>query len=164
MKFKPSILAAFAVAALATSVPTAASAKQSVSFSVGIGYDGRYDDAPYYGYDEYPDYDAGSYYGGDYGGWRVDNSYYDDRDGEYVYSDRPYYGRRRERYSQPAYRGPRRCTSGTTGAILGAVVGGLLGGEVGRGGYYNERSTTGAIVGAGGGALAGAAIERNGCR
>lgn len=68
-------------------------------------------------------------------------------------------------YPQPrSYYQGRRCSSGTTGAVLGAVLGGLLGREVGRGGYYNEPSTTGLIIGAGGGALAGRAIERNGNR
>lgn len=67
-------------------------------------------------------------------------------------------------YSRAQYRN-RRCSSGTTGAVLGAVLGGLLGREIGRGGRYNEPSTTGLIVGAGGGALAGRAIERSGnCR
>ena len=160
MKLKQSILAAFGIAALLASLPTAASASGSVTFSFGSGYD-----TPYYGYDAYPDYGRSGYY---------DDSYYDDAydddgyyDGGYsedVYVVQPYYGRRIETYSRPAYRGAQRCTSGTTGAILGAVVGGLLGGEVGRGGYYNERSTTGAIIGAGGGALAGRAIERNSCR
>ncbi len=67
-------------------------------------------------------------------------------------------------YAQQRYQPQRRCSSGTTGAVLGAVLGGLLGREVGRGGAYNEPSTTGLIIGAGGGALAGRAVERNGCR
>lgn len=67
-------------------------------------------------------------------------------------------------YPRREYRHARRCSSGTTGAILGAALGGLLGREVGRGGYYNRPSTTGLIIGAGGGALAGRAIERNRCR
>lgn len=66
---------------------------------------------------------------------------------------------------QNGYGQQRRCSSGTTGAVVGAVLGGLLGREVGRGGRFNEPSTTGAIIGAGGGALAGRAIERGGnCR
>ena len=64
-------------------------------------------------------------------------------------------------YGEPAYGQQRRCSSGTTGAVVGAVLGGLLGREVGRGGRFNDPSTTGAIIGAGGGALAGRAIERN---
>ena len=160
MKLKRSILAAFGVAALAASLPTAASASGSVTFSFGSGYD-----TPYYGYDAYPDYDSSGYYDDSYDDDPYnDGGYYDGGYSEDVYVVRPYYGRRTESYSRPVYRGHQRCTSGTTGAILGAVIGGLLGGEVGRGGYYNERSTTGAIIGAGGGALAGRAIERNGCR
>lgn len=68
-------------------------------------------------------------------------------------------------YARSQHRDDRRCSSGTTGAVLGAVLGGLLGREVGRGGRYNTPSTTGLILGAGGGALAGRAIEQNGnCR
>lgn len=165
MKLKRSILAAFGVAAVAVGLPTAASAQSSITFSIGSGYDSRYYGGSEYGYDADPDFARSGYY---------DNNYYDDAsnyDGysdsaysEDVYVARPYYDRRAETYSRRVYRGPRRCTSGTTGAILGAVVGGLLGGEVGRGGYYNERSTTGTIVGAGAGALAGRAIEQDGCR
>ncbi len=163
MNFKRSILAAFGFAALAAGMPTAASASGRVTFSISSGFDNRYYDPPYYMYDAYPlysryyddsgydePYDNGDYY---YRGYSED-----------VYVDRPYYSRRAETYSRQVYRRPRRCTSGTTGAILGAVVGGLLGSEVGRGGYYDGPSTTGAIIGAGGGALAGRAIERDGCR
>ena len=165
MKFKRSIFAAFGFAALAASMPAAASASGSVTFSFGSGYDSRYYDAPYYGYDAYPDYArSGNYDDSYYGDPYDDGGDYDGGYGENVYVYRPYSGRQTETYSRHVYRGPQRCTSGTTGAILGAVVGGLVGGEVGRGGYYNERSTTGAIIGAGGGALAGRAIERNGCR
>ena len=56
MKFKRSILAVFGVAALAASLPTAASASGSVTFSIGSGNDGQYYGVPYYGYDAYPDY------------------------------------------------------------------------------------------------------------
>lgn len=155
MKFKRSILAAITVAALASGMPTGASAQGTVTLSFGSGYE-----TPYSGYDSYPGYSSSGY---------DDGSYYDsgDDDGGYsedVYIVRPDYGHRDERYAREGYRNGQRCSSGTTGAILGAVVGGLLGGEVGRGGYYNERSTTGAIIGAGGGALAGRAIERSGCR
>ena len=62
MKFKRSILAAFGFAALAASMPTSASASGSVTFSFGSGYDSRYYDAPYYGYDAYPGYDRSGYY------------------------------------------------------------------------------------------------------
>ena len=160
MTFKRSVSAAFGVAALAAGLPAAASAGGSVTFSIGSGYD-----ALYYGYDAYPGYGSSGYYDDDYYDDRYDDGgYYDGGYDEDVYGVRPYYGHRTETYSRQVYRGPQRCTSGTTGAILGAVVGGLLGGEVGRGGYYNDRSTTGAIIGAGGGALAGRAIERSGCR
>ena len=165
MKFKRSILTAFGVAALAASLPTAASAGGSVTFSIGSSDDGQYYGAPYYGYDVYPDYGQGGDYNDRYYDDPSDDAgYYDSGYSEDVYVDRPHYGHRTESSSRQVYRGPQRCTSGTTGAILGAVVGGLLGGEVGRGGYHNERSTTGAIIGAGGGALAGRAIERSGCK
>ena len=150
MKLKRSVLTAIGVAVLASSMPSAASAQGTVTFSFGSGYE-----TPYYGYDSYPEYYSNGY----------DDSGYDDGGySEDVHVVRPDYNRRTERYARDGYRNGQRCSSGTTGAILGAVVGGLLGGEVGRGGYYNERSTTGAIIGAGGGALAGRAIERNGCR
>ena len=155
MKLKRSILTAIGVAALASSMPTVASAQGTVTFSFGSGYE-----TPYYGYDSYPDYYSSGYDDGSYD----DRGYDDGGYSEDVYVVRPDYSRRSERYARDGYRNGQRCSSGTTGAIVGAVVGGLLGGEVGRGGYYNERSTTGAIIGAGGGALAGRAIERNGCR
>ena len=58
------------------------------------------------------------------------------------------------------YREPKRCSDGTTGAIIGAIAGGLLGRVIDRGG---DRST-GTLLGAGGGALAGRAIDRNGAK
>ncbi|GGA38209.1 glycine zipper 2TM domain-containing protein [Sphingomonas psychrolutea] len=165
MKFKRSILAAFGVAAIAVGLPTVASAQSSITFSIGSGYDSRYSGAPGYGYDAYPDFARSGYYDdNDYDDAPDYDGYNDRAYSEDVYVGRPYYDRRTEIYSRQGYRRPQRCTSGTTGAILGAVVGGLLGGEVGRGGYYNERSTTGTIVGAGAGALAGRAIEQDGCR
>lgn len=85
-------------------------------------------------------------------------------DGQYRgYADDGYTRAYRDGYGQPQYR-QRRCSSGTTGAIVGGVLGALLGREIGRGGRYDEPSTTGAILGAGGGALAGRAIERSNCR
>ena len=74
MKFKRSIFAAFGFAALAASMPAAASASGSVTFSFGSGYDSRYYDAPYYGYDAYPDYARSGNYDDSY----YDNSYYGD--------------------------------------------------------------------------------------
>ncbi len=84
-----------------------------------------------------------------------------------------YYGRDRDRYEQRYqnrdYRGqdnryrynqPKRCSDGTTGAIIGAIAGGLLGRIIDRGG---DRST-GTLLGAGGGALAGRAIDRDGAK
>lgn len=58
------------------------------------------------------------------------------------------------------YRQTRKCSDGTTGALLGAIAGGLLGRVIDRGG---DRST-GTLLGAGGGALAGRAIDRNGAK
>ena len=53
--------------------------------------------------------------------------------------------------------GYRRCSSGTTGAIIGALAGGLLGHAVaGRGDH-----ALGTVLGAGAGALAGHAVERS---
>lgn len=165
MKRKRSFIAALGVGALAASLPTAASASGSVTFSFGSDYDTPYHDARYYGDDAYTDYDSNADYADSYNDDAYDDDgYYHGGHSEDAHAVRPDYGRRTESDSRQVYRRPQRCTSGTTGAILGAVVGGLLGGEVGRGGYYNERSTTGAIIGAGGGALAGRAIARNGCR
>ena len=76
--------------------------------------------------------------------------------------DQPYYGRDYRgqdgnyRYRQQ----PKRCSDGTTGAIIGAIAGGLLGRVIDRGG---DRST-GTLLGAGGGALAGRAIDRDGSK
>jgi hypothetical protein len=171
MKIKGTILTAVGIAALAAGIPTAASASGSVTLSIGSGYGD-----PYYGSDRYSDYngyaDYGSQYDDDTGYYRggYNDGAYDgpgDYDNGYstdVYVTRPYNSRQTYSYPSRRYRGSQRCTSGTTGAILGAVVGGLLGGEIGRGGYYDERSTTGTIVGAGGGALVGREIERSGCR
>lgn len=58
------------------------------------------------------------------------------------------------------YREPRRCSDGTTGAIVGAIAGGLLGRVIDRGG---DRSV-GTLLGAGGGGLLGRAIERDGAK
>ena len=58
------------------------------------------------------------------------------------------------------YREQRRCSDGTTGAIVGAIAGGLLGRVIDRGG---DRSV-GTLVGAGAGGLAGRAIERDGSK
>lgn len=147
-------------AALSASLPTVASASTSVTFTVGSDFERQYYEAPYYGYNIYLDYGRDDYY---------DDKYDDDIDGndDYTtarYIDAPDYATETEIYSRQEFYGSQPCASGTTGAIVGAVVGGLLGGEVGRDGYYNERSTTGAIIGAGGGALVGRAIERSGCK
>ena len=69
-----------------------------------------------------------------------------------------YYGR--EYRGDDGYYRQRKCSNGTTGAIVGAIAGGLLGRVIDRGG---DRST-GTILGAGGGALAGRAIERDGAK
>ena len=82
-------------------------------------------------------YDQGSYYGQNYNGRTYrgqDNTY--------------------------RYRQPRKCSDGTTGAIIGAIAGGLFGRVLDRGG---DRST-GTLLGAGGGALAGRAIDRSGAQ
>lgn len=72
-----------------------------------------------------------------------------------------YYGREyRGNDGYVQYRQQRKCSNGTTGAIVGAVAGGLLGRVIDRGG---DRST-GTLLGAGGGALAGRAIDRNGAK
>lgn len=130
-----------------------------------LGQDGSYRYTERY---EGPD---GSYYrserrDGDDGYRSYRESYRDDgysRDGGYAYDERPV-EYRRESYRGHRHRDYRRCTSGTTGAIVGGVLGGLLGREIGRGGYWNRPSGTGLILGAGAGALAGRAIERDGCR
>ena len=57
-------------------------------------------------------------------------------------------------------RPPRRCSNGTTGAIVGAIAGGLLGRVIDNRG---DRAV-GTILGGAGGALAGRAIDRNGAR
>ncbi len=102
---------------------------------------------------------------------RYGYSNYDSRgyQGEYRGPDRNYYNYDRsyqndDRGYRNHRRAPRRCGSGTTGAIIGGVLGALLGGEVGRGsGYYDKRSGTGTIVGAGAGALIGRELDRGGC-
>ena len=106
-----------------------------------------------------PYYDRGGYYDDDY-----DDGYYDRGHRGRGYYDRGYrgrgygYGRR--------YRGDRyvrRCSSGTTGAIVGGAAGALLGREIGRSGrrgYYRRGSgTRGAIVGGTVGALIGQDID-----
>ena len=71
------------------------------------------------------------------------------------------YGREYRGYDNSyRYREQRRCSDGTTGAIIGAIAGGLLGRVIDRGG---DRSV-GTLLGAGGGALAGRAIERDGAK
>jgi hypothetical protein len=74
-----------------------------------------------------------------------------------------YYEQRDYRDARRHYRN-RRCSSGTTGAIVGGILGALLGREIGRGGRYNRPSGTSAIVGAGAGALVGREIDRGDCR
>ena len=75
--------------------------------------------------------------------------------------DQGYYGREyRGQDNDYRYRAPRKCSDGTTGAIIGAIAGGLLGRVLDRGG---DRST-GTLLGAGGGALAGRAIDRDGAK
>ena len=77
------------------------------------------------------------------------------------YDDRGQYAREyRGNDSAYRYREQRRCSNGTTGAIIGAIAGGLLGRVIDRGG---DRSV-GTLLGAGGGALAGRAIERDGAK
>jgi hypothetical protein len=98
--------------------------------------------------------DGGRYYDDGYRGDRRD--YRDSRRDHRRYD-------RYDRYDRRAYRGDRRCKSGTGGAIIGGVLGALLGGEVGRG-RYGGRSTTGTIVGAGAGALLGKEIAKGDCR
>lgn len=72
-----------------------------------------------------------------------------------------YYGREyRGNDGRVEYRQQRRCSDGTTGAIVGAIAGGLLGRVIDSRG---DRAT-GTLLGAGGGALAGRAIDRNGAR
>jgi hypothetical protein len=167
MKFTRSLVASLGAAVLAALMPSAAYAGGSITLSIGSGYGD-----PYYGMDSYSDYGRGVDYYGDYDDEYDNRGNYSDYDGGYysgsysddVYVIQPDYSRQAYSYLGGRDRRTQRCSSGTTGAIVGAVVGGLLGGEIGRGGYYNERSTTGAIIGAGGGALAGRAIERNGCR
>ena len=77
-------------------------------------------------------------------------------DYEQGYNGRTYRGQD----SRTRYREPRKCSDGTTGAIIGAIAGGLLGRVLDRGG---DRST-GTLLGAGGGALAGRAIDRDGAK
>ena len=75
--------------------------------------------------------------------------------------DQNYYGREyRGDDGNYRYRQPKKCSDGTTGAIIGAIAGGLLGRVIDRGG---DRST-GTLLGAGGGALAGRAIDRDGSK
>ena len=75
--------------------------------------------------------------------------------------DQSYQGREyRGQDNTYRYRQPRKCSDGTTGAIIGAIAGGLLGRVLDRGG---DRST-GTLLGAGGGALAGRAIDRDGAK
>lgn len=77
------------------------------------------------------------------------------------YDDSGYYSREYRGYDgNYRYRQPRKCSDGTTGAIIGAIAGGLLGRVIDRGG---DRST-GTLLGAGGGALAGRAIDRDGAK
>lgn len=82
---------------------------------------------------------------------RYDRGYY-----EQGYQGREYRGD--DGYAR--YRPVKRCSDGTTGAIVGAIAGGLLGRVIDRGG---DRSV-GTLVGAGAGGLAGRAIERDGSR
>ena len=58
------------------------------------------------------------------------------------------------------YRPVKKCSNGTTGAIVGAIAGGLLGRVIDTGG---DRSV-GTLLGAGAGGLAGRAIERDGSK
>ncbi len=58
------------------------------------------------------------------------------------------------------YRTVRKCSDGTTGAIVGAIAGGLLGRVIDSRG---DRAV-GTILGGAGGALAGRAIERSGSK
>lgn len=75
--------------------------------------------------------------------------------------DQSYYGRDyRGQDNTYRYRQPRKCSDGTTGAIIGAIAGGLLGRVIDRGG---DRST-GTLLGAGAGALAGRAVDRDGAK
>lgn len=72
-----------------------------------------------------------------------------------------YYGREyRGQDNRYQYREVKRCSNGTTGAIVGAIAGGLLGRVIDRGG---DRSV-GTLLGAGAGGLAGRAIERDGSK
>lgn len=82
--------------------------------------------------------------------------------------------RYRRHYQQDSYQGReyrgddgyyqgrqvKRCSDGTTGAIVGAIAGGLLGRVIDSRG---DRAV-GTLLGAGGGALAGRAIERDGSK
>lgn len=81
---------------------------------------------------------------------------YDRSYGDARYGDRTYRGD--DGYAR--YRSTRKCSNGTTGAILGAIAGGLLGRTIDTGG---DRAV-GTILGGAGGALAGRAIERGGSR
>ena len=72
-----------------------------------------------------------------------------------------YYGR--EYRGDDGYyrdRSVKKCSDGTTGAIVGAIAGGLLGRVIDSRG---DRAL-GTLLGAGGGALAGRAIERDGSK
>lgn len=85
-----------------------------------------------------------------YRGSQYDRSY-DDR---YYDNGRVYRGND----NRNRYREVRKCSNGTTGAIVGAIAGGLLGRVIDSRG---DRAV-GTILGGAGGALAGRAIERGG--
>ena len=80
--------------------------------------------------------------------------------GRHRYSDN--YDRREYRGDDGYYRSRqvKKCSDGTTGAIVGAIAGGLLGRVIDSRG---DRAT-GTLLGAGGGALAGRALERDGSK
>ena len=107
----------------------------------------------------------------DYG---YSNSYdgYGYRDGDRYdrrYRQRSYDSRYYDGYSYNDRRRYRRCSDGTTGAIVGGAAGALLGREIARSGnrgryYYRNRGgdgTTGAILGGAIGALIGNEVGRN---